>query len=226
MSFRKRLASLVGPVLGYGYFQLLARTMRVEYQGIERLKKLEKEGRPVIFAFWHGRLAILTTLYQHRPIHLMISRHADGEIVSRVARAFNKHAVRGSTSRGGGEALKRMARLLRQGELGGITPDGPRGPRYQCQPGIIALAKMTHCPILPLGCAVQRKKVLSSWDRFHLPFPFNRAIVLIGEPIEVPADSDKSMMESKRQALEKELNRLTMEADRYFDNLHSRRKGN
>jgi len=210
----RKLTSLLGPALGRGYLAFVCRTTKIEYRGFEHLEKFEAEGQNALFAFWHGRLALLAALRREKPVYLMISRHGDGEIIARIAEAFNKPSVRGSTTRGGGSAFRQLARLLRSGHSGGVTPDGPRGPRRQCQMGVIALAKLTGCPILPAAYSVRQGKFLHSWDRFLFPYPFNRAVVFMAPPIKIEPDCDKSAMEAKRLELERALNTLTDEADR------------
>ncbi len=214
MKLGRRIANTLAPFLGKWYLSLVVRTTKIEYRGWEQLGKAS---RPVIFAFWHGRLGLLTALNREKLIYFIISRHGDGEIIARVAEAFNVRSVRGSTTRGGGQALRRLVRLVRQGYNAGITPDGPRGPRQVCQAGVIALARMTGCVILPVSCSVRRRRFLGSWDRFLFPYPFNRAIVLCGPPIRVGKDCGKEAMEAKRQQLEQALNALTEEADAYFE---------
>jgi len=208
------LTDRLAPLVGKWYLSLVTRTTRVEYRGLERL---EAAGLPVIFAFWHGRQALLIAWRRERRACLIVSRHRDGDIIARIAEAFNKLPVRGSTTRGGAEALRRLVRWVRQGEDAGITPDGPRGPRQVCQRGVIALARMTERPIIPISYSVRRKRFLGSWDRFLLPYPFNRALIILGTPIEVAGSCDEETMEAKRQQLERSLNAITEEADRYFE---------
>jgi hypothetical protein len=106
-----------------------------------------------------------------------------------------------------------MSELLRQGNNAAITPDGPRGPRQKCQKGVIALAKETQRPIVPVTYSAKRKKIANSWDRFLLIFPFNHATVVLGEPIDVPAEADEKILEQKRLQLESSMNSITEQAD-------------
>jgi len=217
VKFGRRALHVLAPVLGRWYLSLVYRTTKIEYRGREHLDRLEGSGRPFIFAFWHGRLAFFTAWRAHKQTYLIVSQHGDGEIIARIAKAFNKPSVRGSTTRGAGQALRSLVRLLRQGHDAAISPDGPQGPRQVCQPGVIALARMTGHPILPLTCSVQWKRFLGSWDRFLFPYPFNRAIIVIAPPIEVGKDCDKEAMEAKRLELEDRLNALTEEADARYE---------
>ena len=98
----------------------------------------------------------------------------------------------------------------------GFTPDGPRGPRYRVQPGLILVAKRTGAAILPMTFGAQRKRVFRSWDAFLLPLPFSRLVVIYGEPIYVPADASAADLDVKREEVEASLRRITETADKYF----------
>ncbi|MCG2830590.1 MAG: hypothetical protein L6302_06025, partial [Desulfobacteraceae bacterium] len=94
--------------------------------------------------------------------------------------------------------------------------DGPQGPRFKVKLGIIILARETGYPILPFSYSAKKMKVFSSWDRFILPYPFTKCLGIYGNPLFVPKDADKDDLMRYRNLLEKELNRLTLEADSYF----------
>jgi len=97
-----------------------------------------------------------------------------------------------------------------------VTPDGPRGPRYRVQPGVITVAQKTGAPILPLAYDAEWKKVFQSWDRFIMPLPFSRIVVVYGEPISVPAHATPDMLQAKQQEVEASLRQVTEMADAYF----------
>ena len=90
-----------------------------------------------------------------------------------------------------------------------ITPDGPRGPRYQVQAGVIALAQFTGLPLVPVSCHLSAKKVLRSWDGFQVALPFGRCAVEIGEPLMVPRRLDAAEREQLRAELERRLRAIT-----------------
>jgi 1-acyl-sn-glycerol-3-phosphate acyltransferase len=111
-------------------------------------------------------------------------------------------------------ALRAMVKQIKNGDCVGITPDGPRGPAMQASQGIVAAARLAQAPIIPLAYATRRRRVMRTWDRFHLAFPFTEGLHLWGEPIEVPADADEAALERYRQLVEDRLNALGNEADR------------
>jgi hypothetical protein len=143
---------------------------------------------PVIIAFWHNRMALMACFYERycrgRTALTFISRSRDGQFMADVAARFGIKAVRGSTSRHGTSAMLAAIRAAgdRQVDLV-ITPDGPRGPRYQIQPGLIRLAQATGRPIVAVAYQLKWKRELDSWDRFHVPLPFSACRLITGEPI-------------------------------------------
>ena len=183
--------------------------LRFSRRHIER--RLLKRGR-VIYAFWHGRLLLLAYTHRRRKIHIMISEHRDGEMIARVTQQLGFGAVRGSTTRGRIQALKGMVRAVRRFD-GAITPDGPRGPRAIVQPGTISAAQLSGAPILPVTSAAYPRWQFSSWDRFVMPKPFACCVVRFGNPLFVPRRLTKEEFEQWRLKLQRELNRITEEAD-------------
>ena len=171
-------------------------------------------GQPFVVAFWHGRLIMMAFSWKRCDlVNMLISGHRDGQLVSGMMSHFGSKTVFGSSTRGGAAAFIQLARLLRSGEIVGITPDGPKGPRMRANDGVIALAKVTGAPILPLTFSASLRCVLESWDKFVLPFPFGRGVFLWGDPIYVSKNADDMEMSEKRVELEHALLELTQRAD-------------
>lgn len=114
----------------------------------------------IILAFWHGRMLMIPILKKDRPASVMISRHKDGELISRTMKQFGIGSSRGSTTRGGMSALKDMLRLAAKGTSLVFTPDGPKGPKFVAQIGVIQAAKATGLPIYPVTYGARKKKLL------------------------------------------------------------------
>ena len=146
---------------------------------------------PVIYAFWHGRMLIPSATHRGRGIGVLVSHHSDGEYIARVAERLGFQTIRGSTTHGGAPGLKGMLRLAAKGRDIAFTPDGPRGPRYKVQKGVIYAASRTGLPVVPCAVEANPAWVLRSWDQFTIPKPFSRAVVLLGDPITVPPDLDQ-----------------------------------
>jgi lysophospholipid acyltransferase (LPLAT)-like uncharacterized protein len=175
--------------------------------------RADLEGR-YIYAFWHENILVPAYHYGRPDIWVLISQHADGELIAEAARRLRFGLVRGSTARAGGiEAVRQMVRLGQAGHLA-LTPDGPRGPRRQVQAGLLYLAARTGLPIVPVGIAYRRAWRAKSWDRFALPMPGTRTVCVTAEPIRVPADGYSERLEQYRQEVEQAMQRATTEAER------------
>ena len=184
-------------------------------EGSERPRCLRAEGRAFILAFWHGRLLMIPMAWQRlAPMHMLISAHPDGQIIADAVTYFGVDSIAGSTSRGGSAALRTMLKRLKDGDCVGVTPDGPRGPAMTASIGIVNVARLARVPILPLTYATSRRRVLATWDRFHLALPFGRGVYLWGEPIEVAADLDEAGLEHARRLVEERMVEMVHEADR------------
>lgn len=175
------VAAAVGPMV----VQALAATWRIRVSGAEHLQALREERRPFVFVLWHSR--ILPLLFHHRreEIVLLISRHRDGEYLADLAERWGFRSVRGSTKRGGEVGLLGIVRALQGGAVVAITPDGPRGPAEQVQPGAVAAAQHAGVPLLPIGARPSSAWWLTSWDRMCIPKPFAAIDVVYGPPLEV-----------------------------------------
>ena len=170
--------------------------------------------KPVIVAFWHNRLAMMPACWPSpRPFHMLISAHPDGQLVAKTIAHFGFGTITGSSTRGGGDALRNLVRALREGTSVGITPDGPRGPRMTAGDGVLALARLAGVTILPVAVSVSRRIVLNTWDRLIIPLPFGHGAMIWGDPIAVPRDADDSVLTVLRGKLEVELIRVSAEAD-------------
>ena len=173
-------------------------------------------GERYIYAFWHENLLLPAYHYGRPDVYVLISQHADGQLIAEVCRRLHFSLVRGSTTRGGIEAVRRMLRLSREAHLA-VTPDGPRGPRRRVQPGLVYLAAHTGLPIVPAGIGFRRPWRLRSWDRFALPRPWSWATCITAEPICVPADVGKEQLEVYRRQVEEKLGWATDLAQRWAD---------
>jgi len=162
--------------------------------------------RPVIFAAWHEHVLSLALYIGRWGAVGLASRGRDGEIISRLAARTGALAARGSTSRGGEIGARELVRAARAGRSIFVTPDGPRGPRRVCHPGVLRLAEITGLPIVPLGIAATSGLRLDTWDRFLLPAPFARLFLARGPSIEpderdgAPGDLARSLGEEITRA--------------------------
>src|SRR5215831_15850478 len=166
-----------------------------------------KHGRPVIFCLWHNRLAISMIVHRRHPRKLaaLVSASKDGALLAAVLGRFGVEQIRGSSSRRGPQALLELTSHAKRGYDLAVTPDGPKGPRYIVQHGVIALAQVTGLRITPVTCNTETKICLKSWDGFQVPLPFSRCELILNKPIFVPRDADETGREERRSELQARL---------------------
>jgi lysophospholipid acyltransferase (LPLAT)-like uncharacterized protein len=172
---------------GTALLRLLAITWRIDVRNGHIVEDLRSRKQPLIFALWHGQLLPLLWVHRGQGVAVLISEHRDGEIVARVAHSLGFRTVRGSTSRGAGRALIRLARELDLGRDVAITPDGPRGPARSFAPGALVTSQRSSAPVVAAAASASRAWRLKSWDRFLIPKPFARVVVSYSQPMTVTA---------------------------------------
>lgn len=166
-----------GVAVGTRFLRLLARTWRFREVGREDWLARQAAGLPTILALWHGQMLPLTAYHRNCGVAVLISEHRDGEIIARVVRAFGFETIRGSTSRGAARALLELVATLRAGRDVAVTPDGPRGPRFEFAPGALVAAHRAGAAVVGVAAHVDRAWRLRSWDAFEIPKPFARITV-------------------------------------------------
>lgn len=190
----------LGSTLAYWYTLFLGWTTRIYWFKTEEFLQLEKEGKNYIYAVWHNQQLFLLYPYKGQKIAPLISQSSDGEYIARLLPKFGMRAVRGSSSRGGARALIHLLQAAREGYHPMLTPDGPRGPIYQVQPGILFLAKKTGFPIIPVGTALSRKIKVGSWDKMRVPLPLGRTALTYGKAVYVKEDTDMNAAAAELKA--------------------------
>lgn len=173
----------------------------------------------VIFCIWHNRLALSLAAYRRyvqrfepgRRMAAMVSASRDGGMLARILELFDVEPVRGSSSRRGPQALRELATFGERGLDLAITPDGPRGPCYRVQEGVIHAAQLTGLPIVPVSCYLSWKVRPRSWDRFQIPLPFSRCRVKTGTIVRVAREVSDEERNAHREQLERTLIEITVD---------------
>jgi lysophospholipid acyltransferase (LPLAT)-like uncharacterized protein len=170
--------------------------------------------RPLLWVFWHNQLLISPYFWERffptRRGAALASQSKDGEIIAAVISCFGLRPIRGSSSRGGGRALVEMKRALDDGFDVAITPDGPRGPCYQVNPGVVKLAQLTGGTVFPMHIAYSRCWRLKSWDGFMIPKPFATVRITLDPLYEIPPTATAEEFERERAKLEQMLGRFSI----------------
>ena len=175
----------VVPFLAANFIRVLRATVRLRHHGDERMREWERDGAHFILAFWHRHLLLMPYAYRGKRISVLVSQSKDGELIARTVARLGIDSSRGSSSRGGIAGMRSLLRKAAEGWDIAFTPDGPRGPLREVQPGVILAAASTGLPILPVAIAASRAKLLRSWDRFIVPLPFSTVHIVYGEPLAV-----------------------------------------
>jgi lysophospholipid acyltransferase (LPLAT)-like uncharacterized protein len=201
----------------YAVARIVSATIRYRWERDPH--QLPQAGRPYIFCVWHNRLPLALMLYRqfveagNAPFRLaaLVSASRDGAMMTRVLELFGVEPARGSSSRRGTQALIELAIWAGRGHDLALAADGPRGPRYEIKPGVVALAQMTRRPIVPVSYHLTRKFTLKSWDRFQIPLPFSTCVFNFADPITVPREFRDEERERIRARIEADLRRLTVD---------------
>jgi len=202
-------------LLGKTVLFLLCRSVRFREINAQPVRDLVPDkSKNAIFVFWHNRMFYMTYFmkirYVARGHRLLVfsSYSKDGEIMTRLESSLGTAVIRGSTSKG---AIKGLINLLRKALTGYspvITPDGPRGPKYEVQDGLVFLAQKTGFPVIPISWNADKVHRFKSWDSFMIPLPLARVRVTYGQPVIAQPNEDK---ESLRQRIKDALMKITVD---------------
>jgi lysophospholipid acyltransferase (LPLAT)-like uncharacterized protein len=170
--------------------RVLASSWRIRLEHEERWRRIYDARRPHVFLLWHE--ALLPLLWQHRGqgIAIVVSEAREGRYLADFAASLGYRSIYGSSTRGGARALLAAVRELQAGHTVAFTPDGPRGPRRELKPGVVAAAQRGGAVIVPLHAESDRAWRLHSWDRFMIPKPFARVRITYGHPFDVAPGED------------------------------------
>ncbi len=196
------------PGLLAGVLRGLCATLRWDIRGREHLAPYWDGGSPVIVGCWHGRLLLIPWAWEKTgkgEVFVLMGRNRNGELITRIVSHFNMQPVRGGSSAGGEEARREMAELVRRSPRTtlAMTPDGPRGPRYESKMGMAHLSRTLGVPVVWMSATASRSWRFPSWDRFMLPAPFSRVRVEFAPAI-VPHDHEGLDLAAWKELLDRE----------------------
>lgn len=223
MSLKKELKyflllRLLIPV-GYLFLRIYAGTLRLKIEDNAQVLPGVESGKRFVMASWHQRFFggfILPRAMGMKPC-IMISRSRDGDFIANVVERIGWIPIRGSSSRGGREALREMVAGIAKGRLGGHIVDGPTGPPRVIKPGLVALAQQAGAYICPTCVSYEDAWIFNSWDRFMIPKPFSGVLLRFAERIAVPEELDEKSFEEFRLYVEQRMIECYGEADRYWE---------
>lgn len=173
-----------------------------------------------IYSIWHENLLLPAISWGCPELAVLISKHADGQLLGSLITSMKMGMVHGSSTRGGIEAVRKLTRDENARKHLAITPDGPRGPRRVVQPGVVYIASRARMKIVPVGVGYRKPWRAGSWDRFAVPKPFTRACCVVADAIEVPEDAKTADLETYRLRLQEEMDRLAVLAEGWAETGH------
>lgn len=199
-------------------FDMILASCRIEVRGLEEAGPYMRRS-PWLLASWHGRLIVYFMGPRKGKPAAMASRSRDGYLASLLQETGGYRVFRGSSRKGGKEALAQMEQYMRDEKRSGmLSVDGPTGPRHVVKPGAAKLAAALHYPIIPMSFSARRHKTMGSWDRLMIPYPFTRCVLIYGKPVFVPFNPTAQDLARVTQKLQDELIRITEWADAYSFN--------
>ncbi len=191
----------------------LLNTVKIKIQNREILEELEKNKQPFIAAFWHGKMLVPWYIFKNKNFSALVSKSKDGELLTKVLNSWKYDVVRGSSHKGGKEALTNMIEIANSKKSLAVTPDGPTGPIYKFKAGAVITAKKSGIPIILIGVGLNKKKNLRSWDKFEIPKPFSKAAVIVSEKIFIDINFDYNQTSEMILMCEEKLNELNRKAE-------------
>lgn len=222
MKIRNRHLVRAAGRLGSLSMRGLVRSLRYEYHCMAGRPNRPSDFGPDtpgrhIYSIWHENLLLPTIRCGHPTLSVLISKHADGQILGSLIEAMGMGMVQGSTNRGGIEAVRKLIHDPEARRHLAVTPDGPRGPRRVVQPGLVYVASRAGMSVVCTGVGYHRPWRMGSWDRFAVPKPCSRAKLITGVPIVVPPGLKAAELETYRLRIQAEMDRLNAIAERWAD---------
>lgn len=219
MSAARRLYYFLGLPLLRAVIRLFWWSYRIERViGEDIVTRVIAGGTPFAPCYWHQQHVLCTNMireWMRRGFRacFLVSASVDGEVPSRIARAWGAEVIRGSANQTGALVLRDMREVLKRGVSIVTTADGPNGPKYEFKAGAVLMARIAGVPMVPLACAAERAWYLDRWDSFMIPKPFSRIVLAIGEPVTVPPQTPLDHIEEYRERMQTEIMSL-MDASR------------
>lgn len=182
-------------------------TCKVKVHGSEHIEKLKQKNKPWIYSIWHNNVPISPWALRNQNTAVMISDSKDGEIIARCVKLFGNSTLRGSTSKNATKATRLALKHLRKGNPLAITPDGPRGPKYELQDGVLWLAALSKTDIIGFQVECSRQWEFNSWDGQKIPKPFSTIHLCFTKPVSI----NKEMLGEDLKQTKKHLQNIMMD---------------
>ena len=153
--------------------------------GKENLDNAIKKNKPVLLTLWHGRFLFVSyfiTKWKYSS-YAIAGHHRDANRIALILSNWGFKLIRGSSSKGGKDVIKKMIKHFNNNATICITSDGPRGPIHIAKSGSIKVSMESNATILPVTGIASKYWKINSWDKFILPKPFSTIYLKIGNEI-------------------------------------------
>lgn len=215
-SLIKRAAFYLLQKLIVFYSWLIFASCKIELNVTPKAQKflLDCVNKPVFCCTWHGRVAVFPKLFNKLGLKFkaVVSKHKDGEIISKLFEHYGHGLIRGSSRKGAYSAMRELLAQLKKGGIIGVTPDGPKGPIYKLKGAIISVACKYNVPVVYINFSASRAFIVGSWDKLMLPLPFiSKIYIEISEPIWLSKDVEDSIVKLENLMLD-QMDRLNHKA--------------
>jgi lysophospholipid acyltransferase (LPLAT)-like uncharacterized protein len=215
MSLKKSKQGIIrflGDHFLYSSLSALCKSLIIIKQNEEVIEELKSKNQNYVLAFWHGTMLLPWYLHRSQNFAALTSKSKDGDLLAKILKKWNYKVIRGSSSTGGEIALGMMVDYARNKYSIAITPDGPRGPKQSFKAGAVITAKKTGIPLVLAGVGFKRKKCLSNWDKFEIPYFFTTSKIVYSDPLYIDRDLSYDETSTIISHCESELNNLHQQA--------------
>lgn len=213
MSFINKVKFNFAGIAGYCFLNLIYKTLKIKAINEEIINEHERKKEGLILVTWHGRMYLPVYYLRGRGIWGIVSPSRDGEYFAQVFSRFGWNIIRGSSRKGSVRAIFSALKILKDGNILAVTPDGPVGPKGKVDNGLIYLAATAQVNIIPVGVGYSLRRELNTWDEMLLPYPFSQAIILFDRYFKVPHEINISDIPCYAKELEKAMLEANQRAD-------------
>jgi len=215
---KQQVLRFLGDYFLYYGITALCKSLKIEKENYAVIENLNSKNQNYVLAFWHGTMMLPWYLHGAPNFAALTSKSKDGDLLAKILKKWKYQVVRGSSSTGGDVALGILVDYARNKYSIAITPDGPRGPRQNFKAGAVVTAKKTKIPVVLAGVGFKRKKILSNWDKFEIPYFFTCAKVVYSDPIYVDSNLTYDETSAIISKFDAELNMLQQQAQDFKPN--------
>jgi lysophospholipid acyltransferase (LPLAT)-like uncharacterized protein len=212
---KREILRFFGDHFLYYIITVLCKSLKIKKQNYGVIENLNSKNQNYVLAFWHGTMLLPWYLHGAPNFTALTSKSKDGDILAKILKKWKYNVVRGSSSTDGDVALEIMIDYAKNKYSVAITPDGPRGPKQKFKAGAVITAKKTGIPVVLVGVGFKRKKILSNWDKFEIPYFFTEAKVIYSEPVYVDSKLSYGETSSIILTCEEKLNELQKMAQEF-----------